>query len=305
LGVRDQDAGRQARCTQCGELFTIGAAEAAAPPTAAKTAVEVAPAPPIPVLVSFECSLCQTRMTARTADVGKKMECPDCGRRTVIPPPPKAKAPVVPAAMSGEQYELWDAVEAPGKAPKPAALVRVECRLCETLMYAAESQIGGEIRCPDCGAMTAVKRPKPVKPRGPQQVRGGEEYQLDPESAPTERPVPMPVAIRDAQLHEHARATTVGPDGRLIVQKKAEEKRPERPRVPLIQGVWRMLVTQEIIARWVITSILLGGVAWLAVEAFSSAGIGMIAGIFILLLAVGVLVLWTVFASPSLLAVVS
>ncbi len=261
-----------------------------------------------PALVTFACSLCETRITARVADVGRKVECPDCGRKNVIPPPPKPKKANRPAALDGEQIGVWgveDKTWEPGFATA-AALHPVPCRLCETLMYATEEQIGRELKCPDCGALTVAKRFVPPKRKGPRPVIAGKEYQLDPASAPEPRPSAIPISLRDAELHEHARATTVGPDGRLIVQ-KVEYKRPELPAAPLIQGVWRMLLTQEVVARWVMMSILFGFAGWFLGSALIPAVGGVAQGImavFMAAIGAGLTVLWLTFAAPTCLTIV-
>jgi DNA-directed RNA polymerase subunit M/transcription elongation factor TFIIS len=313
LGVRAEDAGRKARCGKCGTVFTVGQA-------AEKPGTQAATAPPAPtpaqdddfwndrrrpVLVTFECSLCQTRISARVGEVGTQVKCPDCGRKNVVPPPPKPKTTVAPAAMGGEQYELAERDEAAPSAPP--TLVPVECRLCQTLMYTTPDRVGHEIRCPDCGVMTKV-RPAPLKkPKAPVLTADGEDYLLDPKSKPTKRHVPVPVALRDAELHSHARATTVGPDGRLIVQ-RPNYKRPVRPKNPLVTGVWPMLVTQEVIARWLMTSIAFGFAGWFLYSALVPAVSGVaqgIMGIFMAIIGALLSVLWLLFAAPTFLTIVA
>jgi DNA-directed RNA polymerase subunit M/transcription elongation factor TFIIS len=314
LGVRPEDAGRRAKCSKCGKVFLIGggSSDVTVPANSSASPIgPVAPLPPepnVPEFVTFECSLCQTRMSARIADVGRMAACPDCGRRNKIPPPPKPKQVKPPAALSGEQYDLWGVDETPwlGAANEPK-LIPVECRLCQTLMYATEAQEGAEMKCPDCGALTKIVRPKPKRPGSIVPVLPSDDYDLDLESAPTPRHTPIPVSLRDAELHEHARATTVGPDGRLIVQKRDDYKRPERPAVPLIQGVWRMLFTQEVIARWIMMSISFGFAAWFLYSALFPA-MGSVAqgimAIFMAAIGAGLSVVWLTFAAPSCLTIV-
>jgi hypothetical protein len=238
------------------------------------------------------------------------MKCPDCGRANVIPKPSTPKPRQQPAAFEGEQIGLWEAdarTWEPGFATG-AALFPVECRLCQTLMYATEEQIGHELKCPDCGALTMARRSAPKKPTGPLPVVLGEEYDLDPASAPEPRPMVVPIAIRDAEMHEHVRATTVGPDGRLIVQKKEEYKRPERPAVPLIQGVWRMLVTEEVIARGLLISIMFGVAGWAIFDALSTpgnAGLASFSAIMVIVFGMAMMLLWFTFAAPMFVAIVA
>ena len=86
-------------------------------------------------------------MYGRLDQVGKKLKCGDCGRLNVVPPPPPPKKPNIPAALEGEQYELWDADEQ----PLPSELVAhqpkyiaVTCRKCATLMYATMRTEAGD-----------------------------------------------------------------------------------------------------------------------------------------------------------------
>ena len=117
LGVRAADIGKRGKCRKCGAVFRIagkgGAVEAAKPQAAQSDGGAKTEAPPQPTTVTFPCSLCQTRITAAVANVGKAVKCPDCGRRNVIPPPTPVAAPKTPAAMSGEQFDLWGVDEAP------------------------------------------------------------------------------------------------------------------------------------------------------------------------------------------------
>ncbi|HYO25793.1 MAG TPA: hypothetical protein VEQ85_12700 [Lacipirellulaceae bacterium] len=303
LGVRQEDFGRKARCAKCRSVFTL-AARPGAPGGAPRDATPVRD-PAARALVTFDCSLCQTRITARAGDVGRKVECPDCGRKNVIPPPPKPKASKAPPALEGEQFELWGVDDKPWESAESAPKLHpVTCGLCETLMYATEAQIGSPLRCPDCGAATVAKRSRGAPaPRLAPQV--GRDYELDPESAPTPRYVPLPVAVRDAELHAHARATTVGPDGRLIVKKEETIERPVMPKNPLITGVWRMLATQEVIARWIMISILFGLAAWFITDSLLTPvkSVAAIAGIFLMLIGVGMLILWLTFAGPTFLTI--
>src|SRR5688500_16482284 len=70
--------GRKGKCSRCGKVFRIGAAEVEDRDQRSRLYGESA-------TVSFSCELCQTRLTASVADVGRPVECPDCGRRNVIP----------------------------------------------------------------------------------------------------------------------------------------------------------------------------------------------------------------------------
>jgi len=80
-----------------------------------------------------------------------------------------------------------------------------------------------------------------------------------------------------------------------------------RPAVPLVQGVWRMLVTEEVIARGLMISLLFGGAAWFVIDSINTpmGSAVAIAGIFMMLIGVGLSVLWMSFAAPMFLAIIS
>ena len=68
-----------------------------------------------PPSVSFECSLCGTRLTAAVARVGTPFACPDCGAKTPVPPPEIALPSKRKTELEG--YELDEAF-APSATPE-------------------------------------------------------------------------------------------------------------------------------------------------------------------------------------------
>jgi len=260
LAVRAEQFGHKGQCRKCGAVFRIGE-------KSEQDRAHSADGGRPPVTTTFPCSLCETRITVKLKDVGKTVQCPDCGRKNVIPPPTPVQAPKAPAAMSGDQYGLWAIGEGPSQEELRARTPKlhpVECGLCGTLMYATDRQIGKNLKCPDCGA-EAVARPRPpIKPIGPVLVPEGEEYQLDETAAPTPRPAPAPIAVRDLEIHAEARGE--GGERRPPVRRRVGEERittqPERPAIPLVQGISRMLLTSEILTRWAMLSLTLTVVGW-------------------------------------------
>jgi predicted RNA-binding Zn-ribbon protein involved in translation (DUF1610 family) len=231
--------------------------------------------------------LCATRITAHVAHVGKSLKCPDCGRKNVIPPPAVVVPPKTPAAMSGEQFDIWGVDEAPSPAELRAhspTLHPVVCGLCQTLMYATDAQVGTKLKCPDCGTLTIARARVPERPRGPVTVPDGDEYQLDEASAPTPRPVYRPFELRgakddwepevggDDRASRGDAATAVRPPGeagsrddrpdRRRLGERETEVRPKLPAVPLVQGALRMVFTIEVLVRWVALSIALTVAGW-------------------------------------------
>lgn len=291
LGVRAEDVGKKARCRECGTVFRVGGpAVAAAPaipgkpvpalPEGAPSQERVAAAPKMPETVSFPCEVCQTRLTTAVAHVGKKLSCPDCGHASIVPPPVVVKPTSAPAAMSGAQYGLWDI----GAEPAATRLDEINkhlhpvvCELCQTLMYATDEQVGQRLKCPDCHHLNVVHARPVAKPTESALVPDGEEYELDETSAPPPRPLFVPLEERAAEFRDAARQRagvvtdreppTSKPRGivaaeptsplsqappppleRVVVR---QSTRPKRPAVPLVQGVMRMLLTSEMLVRWV------------------------------------------------------
>jgi len=67
--------------------------------------------------VAVECPLCRTLMHAPEDQVGREIDCPDCGRSVVVPPPkpPRPKPDVMAGAE--EAYAVGAAVEVPRRDP--------------------------------------------------------------------------------------------------------------------------------------------------------------------------------------------
>ncbi|MCC7475869.1 MAG: hypothetical protein IT425_10765, partial [Pirellulales bacterium] len=141
FAVAEAMAGRRARCKACNQAFRVprfganehheATSEPVSPPSS--STIER------PRLVSVECRVCGTLMYGRLEHVGKKVKCPDCGAGTVLPQPPPPKQPNIPAAMLGEQYELWEEDEQPLPSEMIASepkYIGISCSICGTLMYA-------------------------------------------------------------------------------------------------------------------------------------------------------------------------
>ncbi len=106
------------------------------------------------------CDLCDTLMSATKAMIGQKLTCPDCGRETLVRPPENndLEKPGTKAFEGGTHYRADETPRSylgePGAATR---LVPVVCSLCETRMYAPESEIGQYKTCPDCGTRNLIK----------------------------------------------------------------------------------------------------------------------------------------------------
>ncbi len=69
-----------------------------------------------PSYVSFDCSLCQTRLTATEDQVGEAIRCPDCGAKSLVPAPVQRRPSGPRADELRTEYPLESA---PGDRPQP------------------------------------------------------------------------------------------------------------------------------------------------------------------------------------------
>ncbi len=243
--------GKKSRCGKCGKILIIP------PPQEVRTAEPEKP--PVPQYIEFYCHVCDTRLVALGTDAGRKAKCFDCGAVNRVPVPKAPEPKRDPAAMHGQQYGVWEVNKAPDPEKQRAAqpkLFPVYCRVCDTLMYAQHNQVGGQLKCPDCGALTKVNEPpKELEKKSPL-VPDGQEYKLDPSQqiAASVTPEYVERIKRESKISAYAAA------------KKREEERPKMPRLPTINGVWSMLWREPVPTWWVGTSALGMVVAWLLID---------------------------------------
>ena len=272
--------GQRARCAACSLAFTIPAPGNNQAPAKTPTPKQEEAAPEVPVHVGFECRVCNTRLFARTEDVGKKLKCPDCHALTVIPPPPPPKPKNMPAALEGEQYELWDADEQPLPSQLIATqpkTVMVKCRRCDTVMHPMANLVGQPIRCPDCGTTNII--PPPPKPVVKPSVLAPDALTpfLDPDADPGERPLILPPAAK--MLHEerfedeYQRA--VEKSQRTGKPMEIDRRgRPIMPRWPLVTGVFPFLVSGGVPIAWLGISLGFAGAVWVLLTGIAMANSG-------------------------------
>jgi hypothetical protein len=191
--------------------------------------------------------------------------------------------------MHGQQYGLWGV----DQASDPAALQRMQgelfavyCGVCDTLMYARPKQVGSQLKCPDCGALTSVKAPPAPVEKKSVLVPEGEEYQLDPAAAG--QPAPLPAYVERVQQAAHVAVE-------LQARQRAAEL-PPMPALPTLQGVWPMLVREPVTTWWVGISVSGMGLAWLVIDSIpapGASGLALIYSLFCRILATLAFVLWS------------
>lgn len=139
--------------------------------------------------VSLRCNICHTNIAVTKEQVGHEIECPECGTKIVVPKEIEQK---VDAALEDKLDRIMKGLgELSGKevygvrdgqlAPEEDWSKRfpVYCKLCGTMMYASEDQIGQELTCPDCETKTLVPpRPKrtATESKNPLQFEGSSTF---------------------------------------------------------------------------------------------------------------------------------
>lgn len=251
-------AGRSGRCARCGHMFTIPKQSVAAPDKAPAKPPGVPKKKAQSEYIGVACRVCQTRLFGRLSQVGQELKCPDCGATTVLKAPTPEKPKSLPAALEGDQYELWDADGAPLPSELLAAqpkYIAVSCRLCGTLMHATEAQIGKQLTCPDCATRTLVELP--VEPRAKRDVlvSDQEAYQLDETAPPPERPPAIQTEYK-GMLYEQEHSAELAREAAKLAQGKKLHKhtdvrgRPILPRWPLLSDVLPFLLSRGVPLRW-------------------------------------------------------
>jgi DNA-directed RNA polymerase subunit M/transcription elongation factor TFIIS len=299
-------AGQHGKCAKCGAAFIV---PAPAPPKAAPKP----PADDAPQYIGVDCHLCGTRMYGGPDQVGKKLKCPDCGALTVLPPPPPSKQKNIPAALEGDQYELWEPDVKPSEvfAHQPK-YIAVACNRCGTIMYATERQVGQTIDCPDCGRSEVVHRPAAPKKKRSPLAGDAETPVLDPNAAPGERPSALSPEQR-RRIYEEERDSEYG---RALEKSRRTGKpmevdvhgRPILPRWPLFTGIITFLFSTGIPIRIVglaaafycSVNIVLYGIAMAM-----SGGLGAVGGMCLFALGAGLTMIFASIACSCFLTVVA
>ena len=297
LAVSLSMVGRRARCSACKKAFRVPAPSDSLPTAAKSAAHEGETAANVPEHIGFSCRVCDTRMYARADQEGKPIKCADCGALTVVPPPPKAKPKNMPAALEGEQYELWE----PGEQPLPSQLIAaqpkyiaIKCDRCGTLLQATEKQIGQQIACPDCNKKHIV--PRPAQPVAKRSVLAPDKEtpRLDPDAHPGERPFmspPMPKMMHEEEQAEEYAAALEKSKRTGKPMEIDSRGRPIMPRWPLITGVLPFLFSVGIPVAWLGLSsgfVAAGALIWNGMQLAMQGEMAAVAGM--CLLAFGVII---------------
>ena len=298
-------AGTRQRCPRCQHVLEVPRQTRDArrgEPYALRQDGEMSPASEA-TSVLVVCAVCHTRMHGELEQVGQTLVCPDCGTPAVVPPPAsRAASRVTPIPV--EEYPLLE--DTPGaSSDHPIAaetLIRINCPLCRTMMYAGEDQVGQTTICPDCSTPVVVPRPPPPRRKPDPMAEAGEGYGV---AAPGEIAASGPVArpVAAGRLADEAGDATDGEPA--AVSRGRRSVPPRRPFLvgtftfPFSSGAWGHTL---VLAFWAAVSL---GLARTSIQLVASASFATWFGSAILIVVAGLLaVMWFVLASACALVVV-
>ena len=130
LVAHTKDVGKQAKCPDCGAKNVVPPPPKTRPKRPPRAmhgeqygvwGVDEAPLPSEmssrqPKFYPVYCRVCDTLMQAHAKQVGTNLTCPDCGAKTVAPPPPREIARPSVLVPEGEEYQL-DETHVPPERP--------------------------------------------------------------------------------------------------------------------------------------------------------------------------------------------
>jgi DNA-directed RNA polymerase subunit RPC12/RpoP len=185
--------------------------------------------------VSLRCSICHTNIAVTKEQIGTEISCPECETKIVVPASIAQKVEEAfddPSAkmLSGshssgkensgkETYGLFSESSQSSVTENIRGNIRVYCKLCGTMMYASDLQVGTELTCPDCETKTVVPpRPKviPLPPPLPTTFEGNTVFGVTENSETTtttttpEAGLLVPVVCSLCATRMYARESEIG-----------------------------------------------------------------------------------------------
>jgi DNA-directed RNA polymerase subunit M/transcription elongation factor TFIIS len=171
--------------------------------------------------VSLRCPICNANISVSKEQIGKILVCPDCETKVRVPESIAEKinraekewerinqlhdkqnsnsnsnsnfssSSNSDSILNNQQFNRRSnedvyAISGDGKSQAENKTIRIYCKLCGTMMYASESQIGEELTCPDCETKTVVTVPRKsvsissssIPPPPPEIFEGGKVFGL-------------------------------------------------------------------------------------------------------------------------------
>ena len=259
LRARPSQAGTKQRCPRCQIQLVVPTEEQAAwlarrpeayPIFEGDYQAQLDPARAAETAAVADCRACGTRVYTPEDQIGRQVECPDCGTMVLVAARPLAPGEQSLSPGEMEAYALLDEFEE-SQSPSPESAspeiaspadevhIPVYCPVCNTLLHGTLDDVGKHLLCPDCYSPVLVPPPQePAEAQQPATHPVEDEYALRAEapdraaaSQPEDEPALIPVVCRLCQTRMYG---TVDQVGELITcpdcGTPAVVPRPEAPR---------------------------------------------------------------------------
>jgi DNA-directed RNA polymerase subunit M/transcription elongation factor TFIIS len=127
-------------------------------------------------MIRFSCPTCQKALKCPDQGAGKKVSCPRCGQRLLIPPPVQAQNKTVLGKLvpdSAPSSSIPPAGVKPSVAAPSPEQVQIDCPGCRSPFLIPKEGLGRWAECPKCGFEFAAMRdestpaPSPISARLP------------------------------------------------------------------------------------------------------------------------------------------
>jgi DNA-directed RNA polymerase subunit RPC12/RpoP len=215
VDVSEKMIGQRIYCPVC--YFTLTVPSASTVNSVDESQLYTADSVPVDVremenrklFVSLPCPVCSTNIAVTKEQIGMEISCPECETKVRVPESieEKVNRSLDEWARDNRMWDkrtpeerardglMWDEQQiTPNQSDKETyalrdhnnsipeyQTIRVYCKLCGTMMYASDSQIGTELTCPDCETKTVVptrSKPVPLPPPLPSTFEGGTTFGL-------------------------------------------------------------------------------------------------------------------------------
>jgi len=174
------------------------------------------------------CDICKTIIGVRKEQVGEEIICLECGTKIIVPESIAEKAEArfkdyfnsdritIGAKPNTETYSLRDETNVPTNTVLTnvgSKLFRVFCRLCGTMLFASEEQVGTFLHCHDCHSKTKVP-PQTIKneptPLPPTEFEGNTAFDTENPSSSSQKDNLVPVICHLCGTRLYAAESQIG-----------------------------------------------------------------------------------------------
>ena len=315
-----EEQGGQVTCPDCGTSCPVPLAKASGQSNASDTNTPEALAKKIddyplleiadsnwqasladrPKLLALYCKLCNTLMHVSEDQVGRQIACPDCQTLNLVEPPKPRSGKLGTVAVVPSDKGEYNVI-AGGEPPAPDSVanqphVAAICPVCGTRLHVLLDEVGQKITCPDCRKAFTVPKPK-------QRIGRKEPNQPVPDKGYEVAPV--------AELAEYEPLFNLrrpGTSAEELEDTEGFDEMAAPPRWPFTSGIYTVMISQEVWPRWILSSMVLAIILFMALVAIALAAIptipAMTTSLVLTSFAVVLFALWGIATSAHCLTIV-